>query len=168
MVASRSGKGKLSASIAPSDAVAPAGSLLSTLDWPMLTQIGVLFAQAGAFLFGSGLAMVLFLYGGIATEYGRLVHRWIDSIGLDDSAYRTHTLRRRKASLIDWRPKNLRAVQLLLGHTKIESTVRYLGIEVEDALEMASRLKFEDVTAGERSLAGQFLPSRNAITPPVR
>jgi len=60
-------------------------------------------------------------------------------LGLDPSAYGTHTLRRTKASLIYRRTKNLRAVQLLLGHTKLESTVRYLGIEVDDALEMAEQ-----------------------------
>lgn len=72
-------------------------------------------------------------------QYARLVHRWIASIGLDDTAYGTHTMRRTKASLISRRTKNLRAVQLLLGHTKLESTVRYLGIEVDDALEMAEQ-----------------------------
>ncbi|WP_321920579.1 tyrosine-type recombinase/integrase [Paraburkholderia tropica] len=72
-------------------------------------------------------------------QYARLVHRWIGSIGLDDKAYGTHTMRRTKASLIYRRTKNLRAVQLLLGHTKLESTVRYLGIEVDDALEMAEQ-----------------------------
>jgi len=72
-------------------------------------------------------------------QYARLVHRWIASIGLDDAAYGTHTMRRTKASLIYRRTKNLRAVQLLLGHTKLESTVRYLGIEVDDALEMAEQ-----------------------------
>lgn len=72
-------------------------------------------------------------------QYARLVHRWIRSIGLDDTAYGTHTMRRTKASLIYRRTKNLRAVQLLLGHTKLESTVRYLGIEVDDALEMAEQ-----------------------------
>lgn len=72
-------------------------------------------------------------------QYARLVHRWIASIGLDDTAYGTHTMRRTKASLIYQRTKNLRAVQLLLGHTKLESTVRYLGIEVDDALEMAEQ-----------------------------
>lgn len=72
-------------------------------------------------------------------QYARLVHRWIASIGLDDSAYGTHAMRRTKASLIYRRTKNLHAVQLLLGHTKIESTVRYLGIEVDDALEMAEQ-----------------------------
>lgn len=72
-------------------------------------------------------------------QYARMVHRWIASIGLDDTAYGTHTMRRTKASLIYRRTKNLRAVQLLLGHTKLESTVRYLGIEVDDALEMAEQ-----------------------------
>ncbi len=69
----------------------------------------------------------------------RIVHRWVASIGLDDAAYGTRTMRRTKASLIYRRTKNLRAVQLLLGHTKLESTVRYLGIEVDDALEMAEQ-----------------------------
>jgi integrase len=72
-------------------------------------------------------------------QYARIVHRWIKAIGLDDTAYGTHTMRRTKASLIYRRTKNLRAVQLLLGHTKLESTVRYLGIEVDDALEMAEQ-----------------------------
>jgi len=72
-------------------------------------------------------------------QYARIVHRWIKSIGLDDTAYGTHTMRRTKASLIYRRTKNLRAVQLLLGHTKLGSTVRYLGIEVDDALEMAEQ-----------------------------
>jgi integrase len=62
---------------------------------------------------------------------------WIEEIGLDPTAYGTHTMRRTKASLIYRRTKNIRAVQLLLGHTKLESTVRYLGIEVEDALELS-------------------------------
>jgi len=63
----------------------------------------------------------------------------VKAIGLDASAYGTHSMRRTKASLIYRRTKNLRAVQLLLGHTKIESTVRYLGIEVDDALELAEQ-----------------------------
>jgi integrase len=70
-------------------------------------------------------------------QYARIVHRWVEMIGLDTSLYGTHSLRRTKATLIYRRTKNLRAVQLLLGHTKLESTVRYLGIEVDDALEMA-------------------------------
>ena len=72
-------------------------------------------------------------------QYARIVDAWVSEIGLDPAAYGTHTLRRTKASLIYRRTKNLRAVQLLLGHTKLESTVRYLGIEVDDALEMAEQ-----------------------------
>jgi integrase len=72
-------------------------------------------------------------------QYARIVDRWIHDIGLDPGAYGTHTMRGTKASLIYRRTKNLRAVQLLLGHTKLESTVRYLGIEVDDALEMAEQ-----------------------------
>lgn len=72
-------------------------------------------------------------------QYARLVSHWIESIGLDSSIYGTHSLRRTKASLIYKRTQNLRAVQLLLGHTKLESTVRYLGIEVDDALEMSEQ-----------------------------
>ena len=67
------------------------------------------------------------------------MHAWVSEIGLDTEKYGTHTMRRTKASLIYRRTKNLRAVQLLLGHTKLESTVRYLGIEVDDALEMAEQ-----------------------------
>ena len=72
-------------------------------------------------------------------QYARIVRRWVEPIGLDIAAYGTHTLRRTKATLIYRRTKNLRAVQLLLGHTKLESTVRYLGIEVDDALEIAEQ-----------------------------
>ena len=72
-------------------------------------------------------------------QYARIVESWVSEIGLDSAAYGTHSLRRTKASLIYRRTKNLRAVQLLLGHTKMESTVRYLGIEVDDALEMAEQ-----------------------------
>lgn len=72
-------------------------------------------------------------------QYARIVRRWVESIGLDTVAYGTHTMRRTKATLIYRRTKNLRAVQLLLGHTKLESTVRYFGIEVDDALEIAEQ-----------------------------
>lgn len=72
-------------------------------------------------------------------QYARIVSGWVVSIGLDPATYGTHTMRRTKATLIYRRAKNLRAVQLLLGHTKLESTVRYLGIEVDDALEMAEQ-----------------------------
>jgi integrase len=72
-------------------------------------------------------------------QYARIVQAWVTAIGLDAAAYGTHPTRRTKASLIYRRTKNLRAVQLLLGHSKLESTVRYLGIEVDDALEMAEQ-----------------------------
>jgi len=72
-------------------------------------------------------------------QYARIVESWITQIGLDPSAYGTHSLRRSKAALIYRSTKNLRAVQLLLGHTKLESTVLYSGIEVDDALEMAEQ-----------------------------
>ena len=72
-------------------------------------------------------------------QYARIVGSWVESIGLDPAAYGTHSLRRAKPTLIYRRTKNLRAVQLLLGHTKLESTVRYLGIEVDDALEIAEQ-----------------------------
>jgi integrase len=73
-------------------------------------------------------------------QYARLVSRWIGSIGLNPSFFGTHSLRRTKATLIYRRTGNLRAVQLLLGHTKIESTVRYLGIEEDDALTIAEQV----------------------------
>jgi integrase len=73
-------------------------------------------------------------------QYARLVSGWIASIGLDPKLFGTHSLRRTKATLIYRRTGNLRAVQLLLGHTKIESTVRYLGIEVDDALSIAEQI----------------------------
>ncbi len=72
-------------------------------------------------------------------QYARIVKTWVTEAGLDPAAYGTHSLRRTKATLIYRRTRNLRAVQILLGHTKLESTVRYLGIEVDDALEMAEQ-----------------------------
>jgi integrase len=73
-------------------------------------------------------------------QYARLVSEWIGSVGLDPRLFGTHSLRRTKATLIYRRTGNLRAVQLLLGHTKIKSTVRYLGIEVDDALAIAEQV----------------------------
>jgi integrase len=70
-------------------------------------------------------------------QYGRLVDQWVKSVGLEPRAYGTHSLRRSKVALIYKRTGNLRACQLLLGHRKIESTVRYLGIEVDDAIELS-------------------------------
>ena len=71
-------------------------------------------------------------------QYARIVHHWA-AAGLDSSASGTHSMRRTKATLIYKRTKNLRAIQLLLGHSKLESTVRYLGIEVDDALEISEQ-----------------------------
>src|ERR1700730_2266558 len=72
-------------------------------------------------------------------QYARLVAEWIAGIGLDPHIFATHSLRRTKATLIYRRTGNLRAVQLLLGHKKMESTVRYIGIEVDDALAIAEQ-----------------------------
>ena len=73
-------------------------------------------------------------------QYARLVSKWIANIGLDPRIYGTHSPRRTKATLIYRRTGNLRAVQLLLGHTKIESTVTYLGIEVDDTIAIAEQV----------------------------
>jgi integrase len=72
-------------------------------------------------------------------QYARILGHWVDELGLDRADYGTHSMRRTKATLIYRRTKNLRAVQLLLGHSKLESTVRYLGIEVDDALEISEQ-----------------------------
>lgn len=72
-------------------------------------------------------------------QYAHIVKSWVEQIGMDSVDYGTHSLRRTKASLIYRRTKNIRAIQLLLGHTKLESTARYLGIEVDEALEMAEQ-----------------------------
>jgi len=74
-------------------------------------------------------------------QYARLVHRWVESVGLESVSYGTHSMRRTKATQIYRKTGNLRAVQLLLGHTKLESTVRYLGIEVDDALQIAEQIE---------------------------
>ncbi len=89
-----------------------------------------------------------------ARQYARLVSDWVASVGLDPSLFGTHSLRRTKATLTDRRTGNLRAVQLLLGHTKVESTVRYLGIEVDDALAIAEKI---DVRFGGQG--GHALPT---------
>lgn len=73
-------------------------------------------------------------------QYARLVHGWVTDAGLDSPAYGTHSMRRTKAAQIYRKTGNLRAVQLLLGHRKLESTVRYLGIEVDDALSISEQL----------------------------
>ncbi len=98
--------------------------------------IGRAHLKAEDFLFPSRVQASSYLS---TRQYARIVESWVREIGLDPVAYGTHTMRRTKASLIYRRTKNLRAVQLLLGYTKVESTVRYLGIEVDDALEMAEQ-----------------------------
>ena len=72
-------------------------------------------------------------------QYARILEGWVEELGLDPADYGTHSMRRTKATLIYRRTKNLRAVQLLLGHSKLESTVRYLGIDVDDALEISEQ-----------------------------
>jgi len=73
-------------------------------------------------------------------QYSRMVSTWVAAIGLDPASYGTHSMRRTKATLLYRRTKNLRAIQLLLGHSKLDSTVRYLGIEIDDALEMSEQM----------------------------
>lgn len=72
-------------------------------------------------------------------QHARIVHRWVENADLESGSYGTHVMRRTEASLIYRRTRNLRAVRLLLGRAKLGSTVRYLGIDVEDALEIAER-----------------------------
>jgi len=88
-------------------------------------------------------------------QYARLLGTWVAGIGLDPRSFGTHSLRRTKATLIYRRTGNLRAVQLLLGHTKIESTVRYLGIEVDDALAIAEQV---DICLYRAEIVGSARP----------
>lgn len=74
-------------------------------------------------------------------QYARLLKEWVALIGLDPVAYGTHSMRRTKVSLLYKKTGDLRACQLLLGHTKLESSVRYLGVEVDDALELSEALE---------------------------
>jgi integrase len=89
------------------------------------------FLRASDYLFPSRLANSPHLS---TRQYARIVRGWVASIGLNPATYGTHSLRRTKAALIYRKTGNLRAVQLLLGHSKLESTVRYLGVEVDDAI----------------------------------
>jgi len=74
-------------------------------------------------------------------QYARLVKQWVNLLGLDCASYATHSLRRTKVALLYRKTGNLRACQLLLGHTKLGSTVRYLGVEVDDALQLSESLE---------------------------
>ena len=103
----------------------------SVLAWMNVAQIGF-----GGYLFSGRQRKSPHLS---TRQYARFVHTWVAEIGLDPSGYGTHSLRRTKPTLIYQRTKNLRAVQLLLGHTKLESTIKYLGVEVEDALEISEQ-----------------------------
>lgn len=91
----------------------------------------------GDYLFPSRLAVSPHLS---TRQYARIVQGWVASIGLNPATYGTHSLRRTKAALIYRKTGNLRAVQLLLGHTKLESTVRYLGVEVDDAIPISEQV----------------------------
>lgn len=104
---------------------------LIVVDWIKASAL-----KSDAFLFPSRIHDSLHLS---TRQYARIVNDWVEEIGLDPTNYGTHTMRRTKPTLIYRRTKNLRAVQLLLGHTKLESTVLYLGIEVDDALEIAEQ-----------------------------
>ena len=86
----------------------------------------------------------------------RILEHWVKELGLDPAEYGTHSMRRTKTTLIYRRTKNLRAVQLLLGHSKLESTVRYLGIEVDDALEISKKPTSEPGPG--RPVAGRYPP----------
>lgn len=92
--------------------------------------------KSDSFLFLSRLHDALHLG---TRQYARILERWVIQLGLDPPDYGTHSMRRPKATLIYRGTKNLRAVQLLLGHSKLESTVRYLGIEVDDSLEISEQ-----------------------------
>ena len=101
----------------------------SIIDWLRVTELGL-----NHYLFPSRRSPHL-----STRQYARIVNGWVSEIGLDSRVYGTHSLRRTKPSLIYHRTKNLRAIQLLFGHTKLESTVRYLGIDIDDALGMAEK-----------------------------
>ena len=105
----------------------------SVRDWLAEKQL-----QDGDYLFPSRVRLSTHLS---TRQYARIVDQWVASIGLDPHKYGTHSMRRTKASLIYKKTGNLRAVQLLLGHAKLESTVRYLGVEVDDALRISEQVE---------------------------
>jgi Phage integrase family len=103
-----------------------------------------------------------------ARQYARVVHGWIEGAGMDSSAYGTHSMRRTKAAQIYRKTGNLRAVQLLLGHTTIESTVRYLGIEVHDALTLSDKSSSTNGVAsrgGSQTCPRGGLPATRTLDP---
>ena len=98
-------------------------------------------------------------------QYARLVDEWVVGIGLHPEDYGTHSLRRTKASIIYKRTGNLRAVQILLGHTKIESTVRYLGVDVEDALTLAEGSELWSSEVASRFKSGSYRAAVRQLPP---
>ena len=106
------------------------GTIESITEWMAKGEL-----SGGDYLFPSRIASSSHLS---TRQYARIVERWVTDIGLDPGLYGTHSLRRTKPTLIYKKTRNLRA-ELLLGHTKLESTVRYLGAEVDDALEIAEQ-----------------------------
>jgi hypothetical protein len=97
-------------------------------------------AENVAFLPSPSVNVVSFLEPHLSTrQYARLVDEWVGAVGLNVHEYGTHSLRRTKASLIYKATGNLRAIQILLGHSNIENTVRYLGVDVDDAITLAER-----------------------------
>ena len=103
---------------------------------PLLAWLNCRGASTENFLFPSRIDYL----GHLSTrQYARLVDEWVSAIGLNVAEYCTHSLRRTKASLIYKATGNLRAVQILLGHCKIDHTVRYLGVDVDDALTLSER-----------------------------
>ena len=90
-------------------------------------------------------------------QYARLVDEWVDAVGLRRAEYGTHSLRHTKASMIYKGTGNLRAIQILLGHTKIENTVRYLGADIEDALTLAERT---EIRRAGRPISSEDRPLR--------
>ena len=111
--------------------LAVSGHVAASEAWIAQARLG-----SGAYLFPSRMTRSPHLS---TRRYTRILKGWIALIGLEPAHYGTHSLRRTKATLIYRRTKSLRAVQLLLGHTKLENTVRYPGIEVDDALEMTEQ-----------------------------
>jgi len=100
--------------------------------------LAVLRPHGGEYLFPSRLHACPHLS---TRQYARLVHAWVRKAGLDPASYGTHSMRRTKAAQLYRKTGNLRAVQLLLGHTKIETTVRYLGVDVDDALNLSEQVE---------------------------
>lgn len=94
-------------------------------------------------------------------QYNRIFHGWVEKLGLEDSLYSTHSMRRTKPYLIYKKTKNLRVIQLLLGHKKVESTVRYLGIEVDDALEISESTEVSKVVRAATAALCQERTMRN-------